>query len=112
MNTSQVNVPRLIRIATLLFAILAGALVYLTYEPAAEALGQRLSDDTSTLRSDETVLHTLPQLRRSRDELARQYATLFAQNPEAVFLRDLSSATERHGVTLVSTSRRAKRCWG
>ena len=104
MSRSEVNVPRLIRIATLLFAVLAGTLVFLTYQPQVEALQQRLQDDASTLRSDETVFHTMAQLRVNRAELARRYATLFAQNPEAVFLRDLSGATQRHGITLVSTS--------
>lgn len=104
MRGNDVNIPRLIRIATLLFAVFAGALVFLTYQPQVDALQQRLEDDTSTLRSDETVFHTMPQLRADRAELGHQYATLFAQNPEAVFLRDLSAATQRHGVTLVSTS--------
>lgn len=104
MRGNDVNVPRLIRIATLLLAVFAGGLVFLTYAPQVDALQQRLQDDASTLRSDETVFHTLPQLRADRAQLGRQYATLFAQNPEAVFLHDLSAATRRHGVALVSTT--------
>jgi hypothetical protein len=99
-----VDVPRLIRIATLLFALLGGSIVYFTFAPAVDALQQRIDDAQQTLRSDEIAFSEVPHVRTERDELARRYARLFAQNPEAVFLRELSATVRGRRVTLLSTS--------
>jgi Tfp pilus assembly protein PilO len=102
--TAPINVPRLIRLATLSFALLAGTLVYFTFAPVAGGLQQRIDDAQATLRSDEVAFSEAPHVRDERDALGRRYAALFAQNPEAVFLRELSADVHASGVTLLSTS--------
>jgi hypothetical protein len=99
-----VNVPRLIRIATLSFALLGGALVYFTFAPAVDGLQQRIDDAQETLRSGDVAFSEISHVRTERDELARRYARLFSQNPEAVFLRELSATVRARRVTLLSTS--------
>ena len=102
--TAAVDVPRLIRIATFLFAVLAGTLVYLTFTPQIDAVQARLADAQATLASDRIAANEIPRTRLVRDGLAARYAPLFAQNAEAVFVRELTRVVARHGVTLVSTS--------
>jgi hypothetical protein len=103
-NAAPVDVPRLIRIATLLFAILAGSLVYFAYQPQIDAAQLRLDDAEADLRSQDVALSETPRLRAERAMLARRYDTPFAKNPEAVFLRELASTVSRHDVSLVSTT--------
>lgn len=102
--TNAIDVPRLIRIATLLFTLLGGSIVYFTFAPTIDALQQRIDDAQATLRSDEVAFSEVPHVRIERDALARRYAALFGQNPEAVFLRELSSTVRRNGVSLLSTT--------
>lgn len=102
--TNAVDIPRLIRIATLLFTLLGGSIVYFAFAPSIDALQQRIDDGQATLRSDEVAFSEVPLVRAERDALARRYATLFGQNPEAVFLRELSSTVRRNGVALLSTT--------
>lgn len=102
--TSAIDVPRLIRVATLLLALVAGTLVYFAFAPIASDLQRRIDDAQATLRSDEVAFAEIARVRAERDELAHRYSTLFSQNPEAVFLRELSAAVRAHGVTLVSTA--------
>jgi hypothetical protein len=104
MNASPIDVPRLVRIATLLFAILAGTLVYFAYDPQVAAAQQRLDDAQANLLSGDVAVDAMNKLRSERTDLARRYDTPFVKNPEAVFLRELASTVARHGVTLVSTS--------
>ncbi len=102
--TNAIDIPRLIRIATLLFTLLGGSIVYFTFAPSVDALQQRIDDAQATLRSDEVAFSEVPHVRVERDALAHRYATLFGQNPEAVFLRELSSTVRRNRVALLSTS--------
>ncbi len=104
MNQGESGLTRLIRTATLLFGILAGALVYATFEPRVDATQRQLDNDESMLRSDEVAFAEVPRLRSECDQLAKRYAELFSENPEALFLRELSAVARRHGVTIVSTS--------
>jgi Tfp pilus assembly protein PilO len=104
MNAAPIDVPRLIRIASLLFAILAGALVYFAYQPQIDGLQTRLDDAEAQLRSEEVAFTEMPRLRAERFALAERYDALFEQNPEAVFLRELASTVHRHDVRLVATS--------
>ena len=77
MNAAQpIDVPRLIRIATLLFALLGATLVYLTFAPVVDGLEQRIDDAQATLRSDEIAASEMPHVRAERDELARHYERL------------------------------------
>ncbi len=103
-GTNAVNVPRLIAIATLLFCVLAASLVYLAFDPQVEALQMRLDDEQATLRSEEVAFAEIPHVRFERDQLARRYDRLLAENPEAVFLNDLDATTRRHGVRLSATT--------
>jgi hypothetical protein len=103
-SATPIDVPRLVRIATLLFAILAGSLVYFSYQPQIDAEQIRLDDAESDLRSQDVALSEMPRLRAERILLARRYDTPFAKNPEAVFLRELASTVARHDVSLVSTT--------
>jgi hypothetical protein len=103
-NTTPIDVPRLIRIVTLLFAVLAGALVFFAYEPQTEALALRLDDAEAELRSDDIAFAEIAHLQFERRQLSERYAQLFAESPEAVFLRELAATAHRHGITLVSTS--------
>jgi Tfp pilus assembly protein PilO len=104
MNATPIDVPRLIRIATLLFAILAGALVCFAYQPQVDGLQAKLDDAEAQLRSEDVAFAEVPRLRAERAELAQRYDALFEQNPEAVFLRELASTVQRHDVGLVATS--------
>ncbi len=101
---SAMDVPRLIRIATLLFALLAGTLVYLAFYPVVDGLEQRVDDAQATLRSDDVAAYEIPRVQLERDDLARRYEHLFAANPEAVFLRELSRSARSRHVTVLSTS--------
>jgi Tfp pilus assembly protein PilO len=93
-----------IGIATFLFGVLAAVLVYVACEPQAEGLARRLDDLELELRSDDVAFAEIPRLRRERDELAARYAPLFAQDAQAVFVRELATALRRHGLTLLATS--------
>jgi hypothetical protein len=101
---APIDVRRLIRIATFLFCVVAATLVYLSYAPQIDASGERIDAAESQLNSDESSFSELGVLHSERDMLSRRYARLFAQNPEAVFLRGLASDVARHGVTLVATT--------
>jgi hypothetical protein len=103
-NDSQTDVPRLIKIATLLFGVLAGTLVYCGFEPKVDAAQRTLEDDEAMLRSDEVVFGAIPGLRLKRDQLAKRYAGLFNENPEAAFLRELSTLARLRRVTVVSAA--------
>jgi Tfp pilus assembly protein PilO len=102
--TAAIDVRRLIRIVTFLFSVVAAAIVYLSFAPQIDAASARIDAAQSQLDSDESSFSELGVLRNERDTLARRYAHLFAQNPEAVFLRGLASDVARHGVTLVATT--------
>ena len=101
---TNVDVTRLIRIATAAGAVLAGALVYLAREPDVDALANRLDAARVEERSDDAVIAETERLRAERDTLGRRYAGALGRNAEAVFLRDIGNATRRHGVAVVSTS--------
>jgi Tfp pilus assembly protein PilO len=101
--TTPIDVPRLIRIASVACAILAGALVYLRFEPDLDATRAQIDDARDELRSEDVVFADVPRLRSERAALRERYARLFLQNPEAVFLRDLDAAVRRHGVEVVSS---------
>lgn len=103
-SAARINIPRLIRIATFIFAIAAAAGVFLTYQPQIEAVQQRIDDNNNELRSDEVAFHEAAALRGERAKLATRYASLFAQDPQAVFVRELATTVHRNGVTLVSTT--------
>lgn len=102
-QTGRIDVTRLIRIAALLFSIAAACGVYATFEPQIDALVQRVDDNNSELRSDEVAASNATALRGERAHLAVRFATLVAQNPQAVFVRELATAVRRNGVTLLST---------
>jgi hypothetical protein len=104
MNDGATNLPRLIKIATLLCGILAGSLVYFTFEPKVDVAQRQLDDDESMLRSDEVMFSAMPGLRLKRAQLASRYAGLLTENPEAVFLRELSGLARLRGVSIVSAS--------
>jgi Tfp pilus assembly protein PilO len=104
MNAAPIDVPRLIRIATLLFSILAGTLVWSAYQPQVASLEARLNDDQMSLRSQEVAFAETPRLRAEREDLARHYGPLLAPNTEAVFLRELAATIRRHNVSLLSSS--------
>jgi hypothetical protein len=104
MNATPIDVPRLIRIATVLFAMLAGTCVYFFYEPQTEAAEVRLNDAQTSILSQDVAFGAMSRLRMELAALVRHYDTPFVRNPEAVFLRELASTATRHGVTLVSTS--------
>jgi len=104
MSDTSIDVPRLIRIATLLLSILGGSLVYFTFAPQIDAATLRLDDAEANLRSQDVALSEMPRLRVEREQLVRRYETSFAKNPQAVFLRDLASTVARHDVALVSTN--------
>jgi hypothetical protein len=101
---APIDVRRLIRIATFLLCVVAATLVYLSFAPQIDASSERIDAAQSQLNSDESSFSEIGVLRRERDTLARRYSRLFAQNPEAVFLRSLASDCARHGVTLVATT--------
>ncbi len=99
-----VNVPRLIAIVTLLLCVLGASLVYFAFDPQVEALRMRLDDEQATLRSEEVAFAEIPHVRFERDQLARRYDGLLAENPEAVFLSDLDAVTRRHDLHLTATT--------
>ena len=103
-GTAAIDTPRLIRIATLLLALAAGALVFFSYAPRIDLAQQRLDDDAAMLQSSEIAVREMGEMRASRDALARRYDPLFAKNSEAVFIADLDAIAARRRVTLVSTS--------
>ena len=102
--SAAVDVTRLIRIGAIALTVLAVALVYFTYTPTIDALHARIDDGQNELRSDEIALSQVPTLRAERSQLGERYASLFAQNPEAVFVRELATTVHRHRVTLLATS--------
>ena len=102
-RTGRIDVIRLIRIAAALFSFAAAFGVYATFEPQIDALLQRVDDNNSELRSDEVAASSATALRGERARLAERYATLVAQNSQAVFVRELATAVRRNGVTLLST---------
>lgn len=99
-----IDVKRLVRIVAVLACVLAGCVVYVTFDPDATAASARVDRAELQLDSDRTAAYDIRALRNERDSLANQYAKLFEQNPEAVFIRALAADAARHGVTLVSTS--------
>jgi hypothetical protein len=99
-----IDVPRLIRIVSFSVALLAGLLVYFAFAPTMGVLQQRIDDAQATLRSDEVAFSEVPRLREEHDDLARRYGTLFAQNPDAVFLRELGAIVRKNRITLLSTT--------
>jgi len=103
-SAARVDIPRLIRIVTLLVAVAAAAAVYLTYQPQIEALQQRIDDNNNELRSDDVVFSGAAALRGERAQLAARYAALLAQDAQAVFVRELATIVARNGVRLVSTN--------
>lgn len=103
MNATAIDVPRLIRIATVLFVLFAGCSVFFAYAPTIDALQAQLDVSETILRSDDVAFAEMPHVRMERDELAARYRDLFAQNPEAVFVRELGALVRRHGVALVSS---------
>lgn len=102
--TSRIDVARLIRTATLLVGLACASAVYATFQPQIDFLQQRIDENNSQLRSDEVAQSTAGTLRRERSDLATRYATLVAQNPQAVFVRELAALVRRHAVALVSTT--------
>lgn len=103
-SAARIDIPRLIRIATFLFAVAAGAGVYMTYQPQIEAMQQRIDDNNDELRSDDVAFNEAAVLRGERATLSARYASLFAQNPQAVFVRELATLVRRNGVRLTSTT--------
>ncbi len=104
MNAAPVDVTRLIRIATLLFTLLAGSLVYLAYEPRIGVLDARLDDAEAELRSDDIAFSETPRLRAERATLASRFDERFTRSGDAAFLRDLAADVRRHGVDVLSTT--------
>lgn len=102
--TTRIDVPRLIRIATFLVSVAATAAVYLTYQPQIEAVQQRIDENNDELRSDDVAFHEANLLRGERATLSARYASLFAQDAQAVFVRELATTVRRHGVELVATN--------
>ena len=102
--TGAVDVRRLIRIATVLFCVIAAFLVYFTFNPDVDAAALRVDQAELQLNSDRNTSFNLRALADARNTLSNRYAKLFAQNPEAVFIRGLAADVTRHGVTLVSTT--------
>ncbi len=100
----RIDVPRLIRIATFLSVIAAATGVYLGYQAQVELLQQRIDDNNNELRSDDVAFNEAPVLRGERAQLAERYASLFSQNAQAVFVRELATTIRRNGVTLAATS--------
>ncbi len=104
MNRSAIDVPRLLRILSAGAAVLAGAVVYASYEPQIDALRARVDDARSEVRSGDTIIADVERLRAERGAFERRYARLLAQNPQAVFLRELAATVRRHGVDLTGSS--------
>jgi Tfp pilus assembly protein PilO len=102
--TTPIDVRKIIRIATVLACIVAASFVYFSFAPDVDAATLRVDQAQLQLDSDTSTLSHLGMLRDERAALANRYAHLFAQNPEAVFLRGLSADVVRHGIALVSTS--------
>ncbi len=102
--SARIDVTRLVRIGAIALTVLAVALVYFAYTPTIDALHARIDDGQNELRSDEIALSQVPSLRAERAQLGERYASLFAQNPEAVFVRELATTVHRHRVALLATS--------
>lgn len=102
--TGRINASRLIRTVTVLLAIVAAVCVYATYQPQIDAAQRRIDDDNRALRSDEVAFSEFVSLRAERALLARRYESLFSQNAQAVFVRELATTVRRNGVALVSTN--------
>lgn len=100
----RIDVPRLLRIATFLFAVAAATGVHLTYQPRIDVLQQRIDDNNNELRSDDIAFAEATTLRGQRTQLANRYASIFAQNAQAVFVRELATTVHRNGVTLIATT--------
>jgi hypothetical protein len=103
-NSSQINVPRLIRIATLLFAVLLGSIVYFHFQVRVDAMQYRIDDAEAALRSGEVAASEMGHLRDERDALASRYARRLNSNAQAIFLRELIALVQARDVTLVATS--------
>jgi Tfp pilus assembly protein PilO len=101
---SPIDVRKLIRIATVLLSIVATSFVYFSFAPDVDAATMRVDQAQLQLDSDTSTASHLGMLREERSALASRYAHLFAQNPEAVFLRGLAADVARHGIALVSTA--------
>ncbi len=104
MTQPRIDISRLIRIAALALTVLAVALVYANYTPQIDALQARIDDGRNELRSDDEAFAEATALRGERARLAQRYASLFAANPEAVFVRELATTVHRHHVQLVDTN--------
>jgi hypothetical protein len=104
MNSEPIDVARLIRVGTLLFAILAGSLVYATYEPTANTIQARLDAAQFTLRSEDLVFAETPRVRAELTTLARRFDPILGRRAQAVFLRELASTVKRRELVLVSTT--------
>ncbi len=104
MTQPRIDVSRLIRIAAIALTVLAVALVYVSYAPQIDALQARIDDGRSELRSDAETFAQATALRGERARLAERYSSLFAANPEAVFVRELATTVHRHHVKLVDTN--------
>ncbi len=104
MTRSRIDVSRLIRIAALACTLAAGVLVYAAYAPVVETLQARIDDGRNELRSDDLAINAATALRGERARLARRYASLLAQNSQAVFVRELATTVHRHRVALVATN--------
>lgn len=104
MSSTRTDAPRLIRIAALACTVVAVVSIWLAYAPQIDAIQTRIDDGRSELRSDETAFSQANVLRAERARLADRYATLLAQNPEAVFVRELATTVKRHRVALLGTN--------
>jgi len=93
--TSRIDVGRIVKLATLLFACAAGILVYLARTPEIDAASAQLTATESVLRSDEVAIAEIPAMRRSRDVLAARYHDRLAHNAEATFLGELGRLVTR-----------------
>jgi Tfp pilus assembly protein PilO len=104
MSRTTIDVSRIVRIVSVGLAILAGASVYVSYEPQVESLRTRVDEARADVRSGDIVLADRERLRTERAAFERRYARLFAQNPQAVFLRELSATAGRHGIDVVGSA--------
>ena len=102
--TGTIDVRRLIRVATLALCVVVASVVYFTFAPDVDSASLRVEQALSQVQSDRSTAYRVDALRQARKTLSSRYARLFAQNPEAVFLGDLSTNVARHGLALVSVS--------
>lgn len=103
-SSTPIDVSRTMRLATLLLAVAAAAVVYVVDEPRVGALQERIDDAATALRSEEIAANEASRLRDERDVLASRYAPLFAQNAEALFLHDVLTLTRARHVRILATS--------